>query len=281
MSRRAWQRLVGGGLVGLLVLAIAALLANWHVERAYRHVVVEVFNVNDVVRVSVNCERALAVPASAGPERIDLGWLSPDDRVSISDFNETGNAAWGVRIISNGEVEFEQQRGQANLAGFRAGEYAVVMAQSFTAAGDPLGAIGCGPPLLVAGLPNYQRSPDDHKVETTDGARDRWQSPTFPFALIGFSADWSLLVLAVAGFVAAIGVAQVRDLIRRHWRLSLLVAFLNLIFNLWRQFGVEGLLLCGEGVGVILLLLTAVVALWPHTGPPCLTSSSTPSQDPG
>lgn len=267
MDRRRRSLIFGGALLGVFAVGMLLLAAAWHIDRAYRHVVVEVHNVNDVGWVNVNCQRVVSVSSDDSPRTIDLGYLSPDDRVSLSGFNEIGDAAWGFRVISNGHTVFDRERGRAQAAGFPADEHAVVMAESLTADGDMLGMIGCDPLLLVSPeLVSYQRSPDNPAGDGEEGVREQWRSPDFPYALIEGVADWVLPVLALIGFAVALATPEVRALVRRHWKISLIslaIALAGLLLNLWRQFGLDGLILSVElfgGVG--LLLFAAVVNIW-------------------
>lgn len=271
--------LVGAAFLGIAILGGFALLADWHVDRAYRHVVVEAFNINDVARISVNCQRAETVEASPGKERVDLGWLDPDDRVSISTYNESGDAAWGYRILISGHAKpaFEGSRGQADAAGFPADEFSVVMAKSFTAGGDPLGTVGCDQALEADGLPGYVKLPDDTDVQTVDGVRELWQPRTSPFAAIEAAATLALPLMALAGFIAAASTAGVRRLIRAHWQVSLAIAIVGLLFNFLQSYGLDGLLLFVEGGGVVLLLFSALVSVCPHTASRCQSDSSKPA----
>ncbi len=264
MDRWRIRLSLGVGLLAVFTLGMLVLVAAWHIDRAYRHVVIEVYNVNDVARVNVDCHRAMTVSADDGPQTIDLGYLSPDDRIALSAFNEIGDASWGFRVVSNGRTVFDKERGRARAAGFPAAEYAVVMAKSITADGDMLGTIGCDPPLVVSpDLVSYRRSADNLTVSREQGVRQPWQPPASPYALMETMADWSLPLLGLIGLAVALVTPEVRALVRRHWKISLAIAILGLLLNLWQQFGLDGLVLSVELFGgVALLLFAAAVNIW-------------------
>jgi hypothetical protein len=263
MDRWSRSLLIGMGLLAVLALGFVMLAASWHIDRAYRHLVVEVNNINDIGRVNVDCQRAATVSADEGPRTIDLGYLSPDDRVALSAFNEIGDSAWGFRVISNGRTVFDQERGRARAAGFPAEEHAVVMAKSITADGDMLGTIGCDPPLVVSpDLTSYSLSPDDGVVTEKKGVRQPWQAPKYPYALIKAVAAWVLPLLALIGFVAAAATPGVRTRLRRYWKISLAITATGLLLTLRREFGLDGLILSIEMLGGAALLFAAAVNIW-------------------
>ena len=275
----ARAKLVAALLLGLFLFAVAVLIADWYVGSAYRHVVVEVSNVDDTARIDVNCRRALSLAAGEGTKSVDLGWLGPGDRIYLSEYNERGGAAWGFKV-SNGEVVRNYSDGHAGVTGPGAGPYGVAMAQLVTADGDRIGTVGCAPPALVSdSVTNYQQAPDMRAVLKRDEEAPLWDPPRFPYALIEDLADLVPL-FALVGFAAAASIARVRSLIRRHRVISVAVGALNLCLGLTTSAGSEVLLVWFEGIGLTLLLVSAVVAVWPHTGSCCLTSCSTPEPEP-
>jgi hypothetical protein len=275
----ARAKLAAAFLLGLFLFAVAVLIADWYVGAAYRHVVVEVSNVDDIARVDVNCERALSLAADEGTGTADLGWLDPEDRVYLSEYNKRGGAAWGFRVTGGKEV-VSYNHGHAGVTGQGAGAYGVGMAKLLTANGNRIGTIGCSPPGLVAdSVVSYQQSPDARMVSKQAGEAPLWDPPRFPFALIAGLADLMPL-FALTGFIVVASIARVRKLIRRHWRISLFVGALNLLRGILTGGGPEALLICFEGIGLILLLVSALVVVWPHTGSRCLTSCSTTAPNP-
>lgn len=272
-------KLAAAFLLGLFLFAVAVLIADWYVGAAYRHVVVEVSNVDDTARVDVNCKRALSLAADEGTRTADLGWLDPEDRVYLSEYNQRGGAAWGF-IVTGGKEVVRYNHGHAGVTGQGAGAYGVAMAKLLTANGDRVGTVGCSPPELVAdSLPSYQQSPDARMVSQQREEAPLWDPPRFPFALIEGLAGL-MPVFALVGFVAVASIARVRSLIGRHWRISLFVGALNLLRGLLAGVGPEAMLICFEGIGLILLLVSAAVVVWPHTGTRCLTNCSTPAPKP-
>jgi hypothetical protein len=277
MDATARSKLAAALLLCLFLLAGAALIADWYLDSAYRHVVVEVSNVDDTARVDVNCRRALSLAAGEGAKTVDLGWLGPEDRIYLSQYNERGGAAWGFKV-SNGEVVLNFSDGHAGVTGHGAGPYGIAMAKLVTANGDEIGTVGCAPPVLVSdSVVAYQQSPDMRAVLKRDEEAPLWDPPRFPYALIENLADLVPL-FALAGFIAAVSIARVRALIRRHRAISGAVGLLQLLLGLTTSTGSQVLLVWFLGIGLILLLVSAVV-VWPHTGSCCLTSCSTPEPE--
>jgi hypothetical protein len=182
--------------------------------------------------------------------------------------------------VSNGEVVRNYSDGHAGVTGQGAVPYGVAMAELLTASGDRIGAVGCSPPGLVSdSVANYQQAPDARVVSKREEEAPLWDPPRFPFALIEDLADLTPL-FALIGFLAAAGIARVRNLIRRHRAISGTVLAFNLFLSLTKDAGPQALLFWFESIGMILLLVSAVVAVWPHTGACCLTSCSTPALKP-
>lgn len=281
LSGAARAKLVAALLLGLFLFAVAVWTADSYVQAAYRHVEVEVSNVDGTARIDVNCRRALTVGAGEDPQRVDLGWLGPGDRVYLSEYNERGAAAWGFTVIVNGEA-IPEFKSQAGLGGEGTGPYGVAMAQLVTASGERIGTVGCGLPGLVStSLANYQQAPEMRAMLDHGEAPPLWDPPRSPFALIEGLADL-LPLFAVFGFIAAISMARVRDLVFGHRIISGAVGGLNLLIGLGltSSSGSELFWFWLEGIGLILLLVAGVVAVWPHTGSCCLTSCSTPDPKP-
>lgn len=274
-------KLVAVVLLGLFLLAAAALIADWYVGVAYRHVVVNVSNVDDTARVDVNCRRALSLVAGEGAETVDLGWLRPEDRVYLSDYNERGAAAWGFEV-SNGKVVRRYSDGHAGVTGQGADPYGVAMAQLVTAEGDRIGTVGCDPPGLVSSsLQNYQQSPDALQVSRRDEEAPLWDPPRFPFALIEGLAGLLPLPLAAIGWAVAFLVVRRRGWAARHYGAVLTVLGLVLgVLGLIDSDRARALLISLEAIGLLLLPISALALGEPHTGPRWPTSSSTPDPKP-
>jgi hypothetical protein len=279
MGSAAGPKLVAALLLALFLLGVGVLIADWYVGAAYRHVVADVSNVDGTARIDVNCRRALKVDADEGSPSVDLGYLDPEDRIYLSVYNERGAAAWGVQV-DNGQVVRDFSNGHAGVTGRGTGPYGIAMAQLVTADGDRIGTVGCALPGLVSdSLANYQQAPEMRAMLNRHEAPLPWDPPRFPFALIEGLADLVPL-LALLGFVAAASIARVRSLIDRHRVISFTVGALNLFLGLTKSVGWEVLLIWFNYVGLTLLLVSAVVTAWPHTGSRCLTSCSTPDPKP-
>jgi len=282
MGSGARTKLGAALLLGLFLCAMVIWLADWYVESAYKHVVVEVSNVAGIARIDVNCRRAVSFEAGDVPRREDLGWLGPEDRIYLSVYNERGAAAWGFKVIVNGEVVRNFSKGHAGVTGGATGPYKVAMAQMVTADGDRVGSIGCGLPGLVSdSLATYQQVPRMRAMlkSRKPPLLPRWDPPRYPFALIEGLAGW-LPVLGVIGWVVALSIARVRQVIVRHRVIGSAVVALELFLALSKNAGPETILIWLVSVGLSLLLVSAAVTVWPHTGSRWLSSSSTPDPKP-
>jgi hypothetical protein len=269
-------------LLCLFVVATAIWIGDRYVGYAYRHVVVEISNVAGIARVDVDCRRAESVEAGEGPKRVDLGWLSPGERIFLSEYNERGAAAWGFKVIVNGEVVREFNKGHAGVTGKETGPYAVAMAKQISADGNVVGSIGCGLSGLVSkSLGDYQQSPQARALlkRKDPPLLRRWDPPRSPYASIESLAGL-VPAFALVGFVTAFSLARVREWIFSHGIVAAVTGLLSLINGFLKTLGPGALLVAFEGLGLLLLLLSAVLLAWPHTGSRWLTSSSTPAPKP-
>ncbi len=202
--------------IGLAGLAIAG--SREVVLRTQPHVVVDVYNVDGTVQVSVNCSQAVAVTTGEASER-DLGFMPSDNRIFVSTISHDRHPAWGFRISSNGRVFFEEGRGHAKTPLAPSTEAdAVVFAEAFTAAGEHLGPLGCQESAVVSksDIPGYVQSPDDGKVAMASAEKSPFQPRHFPYGQIDTLGRWSLPMLAVMGVIAAIATPPIRRLAWAH-----------------------------------------------------------------
>src|SRR4051812_38669435 len=103
MSRRALRRVVAGLLLILLLGAVGALYLSDRVEASTDRVKVQVMFGHIIVRVFLNCQLVSSYSQqSAGPEVLDLGYLRPDDRVSMEVFTEQETGYFTLRRSING-----------------------------------------------------------------------------------------------------------------------------------------------------------------------------------
>lgn len=281
MSDAARAKLLAASLLCLFVFAVTAQAADWYGDTHHRHVTADVSNVDDSVWVHVNCRLAAIVSASEGPQRVDLGRLSPDDRIYISVYNKRGGATWNVRM-DNGNTVRTYSNGHAGVTG-RGEPFAFAMAKMLTADGDRVGTLGCVPPNLVSdSVTGYQESADADAVSKRAEEAPLWNPPTFPFVLI---EDLGGLVpfFAAAGFLAALGIGRVRRLLWGHRVVRVVFGAFELflaVLGLMKGDPMLAFLVVLEGTGLMLLLVSAVVTAWPHTGSRWLSGSSTPDPKP-
>ena len=260
------QSLIAVGIVlsAIAVLGLAFTAGRALIRQTHRHVEVEVFNVNSIVQIFVNCHQAGAVGRGEPGATFDLGWPQSDDRIFLSASSRDGNPSWGFRARSNGTVFFKGMRGHAEVLGFPAEPNAVVFAKAFSAKGDYLGKIGCQP-SGVAAVPGYAQSPDDAEVAAVEGVEPPYRPPRGPYDQIDAIGQWSLTALAVLGVAAAIGIGPVRRLAWSHRKLAgtalgLLAAVAGLFFGV---LGVTALLTTFTLGGTALLCAVATLLVLP------------------
>jgi hypothetical protein len=196
----------GAGLLialGVLLLTLAAGRA-W-VRSASRHVIVEAQTVNDEEQIFVNCRAPFLVDSSIEPERFDLGWLQPDDKISLAVLNLRGDDT-SVRFVghSNGEEIFNYDRGGAAAAALPARPGFWAFEETYTADGDPIRDSGCQQKVFVApDLVDYSPLVDDLAApgEQPSGAGGR---PNWWYDRIDTLGATAPAVLATLGAVAAL-----------------------------------------------------------------------------
>jgi hypothetical protein len=254
-------RLVAVALLLAFTVGVASIVARAYVIHSYKHVVVRIFNVNDVARLSVNCHMAKVVMSSRATD-VDLGWLDPGDDIYLSAFNRDGGAAWGFRIEINGERLVGGRHGSADSVGLDAHERSLVMARGYGANGKALGTVGCSAPLTVSPhLTEYRRVPEATKAG--GGRLPRWDPPRFPFAQLDVIGRWAPLAMSILGFLAAILNPCLRGFVRKRWEWG---------FVIFLVLGVSAL-----GLGALLLTLQLTgIALLPLVAALCLRASRTP-----
>jgi hypothetical protein len=279
MSSGIRNRRVGIALFFLLLAGAAILAGNFYFEHTRRHVVVEILDADDTVRVDVDCRRAGTVIAGDDVRTFDLGWLAPDEPVSISVSNDRGGAAWGYRVRSNGKVVAEVKPGALGSADPFAEEFAVAMVATYAATGRPLGSIGCDRPDFVpADAGDYQYLPGAGASGGGPGAPTHWSAAGFPVEPVHDAAAWVIPVLVALGYLAALGTKSIRDFLRSPLRIGIVATLLLVVpraVELALGFGLSGALVYVAIFGILLLVCATVVSIWPHTGSPCQDSSST------
>lgn len=258
-------------LLALLVGGLGLIAARAHVLGAYRHVVVHTFNIDAFEQIFVNCEQAAMMGPRDHGAAVDLGWLDPDDRVTITAITTSGDAAWGFEMHSNGTRISRPWRGEAGAAGVKAEPYAVVMARTDTANGSYLGQVGCqGKALVAASVAGYVTSKDDESIRAVEQgsspfSRERgWIDP------IDAGGRLALVVLALAGLLAAIATRELRSFARRHARgltaisvISVVLSVISNLIGLAQALGLPSLITIGLWLCIALLLPSAIIRLRP------------------
>lgn len=205
--------LLGVGLAVLLCLGCAGLIGRQWLRDSRNHVVIEASNISDIETIFVNCRFAGKVGAKAGERPFDLGYLRPDDRVSISATNIVGkDATFGFRGTSNGREIFHRESRRAHAAGGAVEPAAVFFAETYSADGAFLGDAGCQDPAAVSDQlsESYTQLPDDATAPPTSPKDHLFERQS------GFKAflDWfglaGPIAFAVIGVVVALVIPMTR-----------------------------------------------------------------------
>ena len=264
MLKRPLSSFVVGGVLALIfAVGIAAVLGALSVRLNYRHVIVDVFNVDDIARVEVNCQVALVVDAEDGAGRVDLGYLKESAEITFSVYNVGGDAAWGFRGTSNDDLFFGTRSGAAGGVGYPAEERAVVMVKSFLATGSPQGVAGCRSPGLVSPAlrSKYRNLTANQGRAETEVPPQEWSKARPGLALVSSAGEAAPWVLGLIGFIAALATRSIRNRLWGRWQFGGVLGVISLLFGVWLAFSWEGLLVLGELLGVLLLLGAAGVHL--------------------
>lgn len=261
LSRPLSSFLAGAALLLVLVLGVAAALVAISVRQNYNHVIVDLFNVNDLTRVTVNCRVALLVDAEDHSGHVDLGYLSGDSVITFSVYNDAGGAAWGFRGSSDGEVFFKNEAGHAGGVGLPADEKAVVLSRSFLATGSSQGVEGCDPPGIVAPRlrHSYRQLPEAREAPNGSEPPPAWKEARPGLGLISTLGAVAPPLMAVLGAIAALLTPAIRNRLWGKWQVGGVIGAVALLFTLWEKFGWEGLLVLGEMLGIVLLVATMSV----------------------
>lgn len=252
-------KVAGIALALVLAVGLALIVASRYATENYKHVLVHLYNVNDISTVSVDCRVAGTVTLGHSAS-VDLGWLRTTDHVYISTFNRGHGASWGYGLDIDGARIAGASRGGSYAAGIQASEQSVVMAKGFEASGKSLGTVGCAGPLIVSPrLVEYSRVPEASPI----GQRPlpHWQPRTFPFALLDDLGPWMPLILACLGVVAGATRKEMRDFIRERWEWSFVMALVALFVTVGFSLGWGFVLSLVETAGTVLIPLTAFLCL--------------------
>jgi hypothetical protein len=266
LSRPRLRIALGVVLFSILALGVGFAVGRTLIRHTHRHVVIDVFNVNSIAQIFVNCRQAARVRRDEPGATIDLGWLTPEDRVFLSATSRDPHPAFGFLASSNGRTFAEDSRGDSEILGFPAEPNAVVFAKAYLAGGTPLGQIGCQPPAVVA-VPDYIESSDETGISRVKGNERPYRSPKTPYDQIDSIGDWSLIPLAVIGVSAAIAIGPARRLawMHRKWvggAIGLLTGLAALFFGV---LGPSALLTTFTVSGTLLLFAVTI----PLMLPPC------------
>jgi hypothetical protein len=123
------------GALASLVLVALAIYTLATKERV--HVVLS--NSDDVEKVFVNGQERGQI-TYAGHESVDLGWLSPEDCITVQVFNAQGGYAWGIRIETAGKALGGPDQGTIGVTGANSNDFShpsqIVHELTVSAAGD-------------------------------------------------------------------------------------------------------------------------------------------------
>jgi hypothetical protein len=239
--------------IGLLGVGIAG--ARAIVRIALRHVVVDTFDVGSAEQVFVDCEQAASFSPQEQHGRSDLGWMPSEERIYVSAMSLDQHPTWGFEVTQNESVALEKGRTPAEALESSREKDALVFAWAVTAGGDErLGQQGCQEPGVVADeLSDYVQAPEDNLVRRAPDSDSPYRGRHAPYDQIDALGRWSLTVLAVFGFLAAVGTRPLRKLL---WSeigaiitgLTVLATFISLFVGAieWSTL-VAGLTVVGSG----------------------------------
>jgi hypothetical protein len=181
--------------LGLLSVCLVVMGIGSGARALRRHIVVRVFNTNDYAQVFVNCRQAVAVLRAGDEATVDLGWLAPDDRVTLQARNGAGDSSWGFVVRVDGRDILRDVDGR--VGGLRAGGAGALLREhlthvrTLTAAGHDVGEVGCQDALpALAGA----RLTGDARFHATGG----WLTWT---AWLADRLRWVLVATGVGGLI--------------------------------------------------------------------------------
>jgi hypothetical protein len=189
-----WSRPAAIFLTTLALVVVLLALGRAWLHDAQRHVTIEAEVTDDIEQVFVNCQFVEAITAGdSGYQSLDLGWLDPDDRISLAVVNSSGSYAdVYFRGVSNEDQIFVyKHRSLAVRGNSEKNRKRYVFERTHTADGDLIGGAGCQRSRFVA-LPEYMRLADDANPSQGTHRGQRLQP-------VGFSADRTFDLLDRAG----------------------------------------------------------------------------------
>lgn len=197
-----YRAIVALALLALAVVELAAIAVSSYANATRRHVEIGVASGDVIVRVYLNCQLVRGYDSrTLGVERVDLGWLRPDDIVSTEIFSTGGSGYFKVtRRIDAGRMVTLGQRGRRGR-GAELPHHQLVLRRAFLATGASLDAIeGDAPSCAIP--PRWAFAPP---AGTDPGA-----SPGRPSVAYDIAGDlrpagaWLLGAIGLTAFLFAI-----------------------------------------------------------------------------
>lgn len=204
-----WSRPIAIGMVLMAVLVVGLAVSRAWLRDARRDVVVELEVTEDYEQLFVNCVFVGAVsPEEETRRSFDLGWLSPDDRISVAlvDRNQPVADVY-YRGIVNGVEQFVFKRGSLAAPGMSVpSQRRYVFERTYTADGDLIGSAGCQRPRFVLTGIEYIRLTGDtmpsHKRRSGNGRLGPASfEPDQSMDRLDIAGHAGLWILAVTGFL--------------------------------------------------------------------------------
>jgi hypothetical protein len=265
-----WSRPIAASLAALGVVVVVAAVGRAWLRDARSAVVVEAEVTEDLEQVFVNCQ-FVGTAAPGGPETasFDLGWLKPDDRISLAVVNLNGSSAdVYFRGIIDGEEIFHPKKGSLAVPGISIrSRRKYVFERTYSADGDLIGGAGCQRSRFVAlASGEYMRLADDSRASGVSERSDaRLRPASFhpdhsmdPVDAIGGVGPWVLVAVGLLMMILLL----VREWYRREWSYPEAIAVgLALIGALLALIGLVTPLLALAAVGLLFYLI-GVAVLW-------------------
>ncbi|HEY7455909.1 MAG TPA: hypothetical protein VH703_01435 [Solirubrobacterales bacterium] len=263
------SRSLAVGMVVLAMVVVGLAVGRAWLRDARRDVVVELEVTEDREQLFVNCVFVGAVsPEGEASQSFDLGWLRPDDRISIALVNLSQPVAnVFYRGIVNGDREFAFKKGSLAAPGISVhSRRRYVFERTYSADGDLIGGAGCQRSRFVVREVEYMRLIGDTRPARSGRASGGLRPASF-------EPDRSMNALDTAGHVgpwalAVIGIVLMTPLVLRElfwvegwdWKDAIPLG-IGVIGVLLTLLGLISPLLAIAAVGLILYLI-ALMVLW-------------------
>lgn len=186
--------------IAMVVVFLAAAVLGRASQIGRHHVVVDVYNIDNYAQVFVNCVQHRRMLQDGDRATLDLGWLPPQDLITLQARNREGSYSWGFKLRVDGRVIAVDARGTAGPDGVGADngrvgyEHGITHRRTYNAAGYLVGDFGCqGSGSLLAG-----------RRDTASNVETSWRPPDTAYALAATLRRALTVVLILLGLLAVL-----------------------------------------------------------------------------